>query len=367
LFIYLGLLLEATGMARAMVRFIASLVGHVRGGLEYVLIAAMYLVSGISGAKAADMAAVAPVLFPEMRQAGRHPGDMVGLLNASGAMAETIPPSIVLITIGSVTGVSIAALFRGGLLPAAVAALCLAVLARWRAAARDKKSTAANVVKKATWSEVGAAFLTALPALVLPFLIRYAVLEGVATATEVSTIGVVYTLIVALFMRRVVAWDRMGPILVETASLTGAILFIIGTANAMGWALTQSGFSHDLADFIRTMALGPAGFLAISIIVFIVLGSFLEGIPAVVLFGPLLFPIALAVGIDEVHYAMVAILSMGLGLFTPPFGLGFYMSCAIGKVSPDVAMARAWPYLGAVAVALILVAVSPWLSAGFPW
>jgi TRAP-type C4-dicarboxylate transport system permease large subunit len=123
LFVFLGLLIEMTGMARAMVAFLASLLGHVRGGLLYVLVGAMYLVSGISGSKAADMAAVAPVLFPEMKARGAKPGDLVALLAATGAQTETIPPSLVLITIGSVTGVSIAALFTGGLLPGVVLAI----------------------------------------------------------------------------------------------------------------------------------------------------------------------------------------------------------------------------------------------------
>src|SRR5580693_3310009 len=132
LFVFLGLLIEMTGMARAMVAFLANLLGHVRCGLHYVLVAAMYLVSGISGAKAADMAAVAPVLFPEMKARGAKPGDLVALLSATGAQTETIPPSLVLITIGSVTGVSIAALFTGGLLPAVVLAVLLCCVVRWR-------------------------------------------------------------------------------------------------------------------------------------------------------------------------------------------------------------------------------------------
>src|SRR5215212_7063447 len=132
LFVFLGLLIEMTGMARAMVGFLASLLGHVRGGLSYVLIGAMYLVSGISGSKAADMAAIAPVLFPEMKQRGAKPGELVALLAATGAQTETIPPSLVLITIGSVTGVSIAALFTGGLLPAVVVGACLCAVVWWR-------------------------------------------------------------------------------------------------------------------------------------------------------------------------------------------------------------------------------------------
>src|SRR4029079_10174044 len=125
LFVFLGILIDMTGMARAMVAFLASLLGHVRGGLSYVLLGAMYLVPGISGAKAADMAAVAPVLFPEMKARGMKPGELVSLLAASGAQTETIPPSLVLITIGAVTGVSIAALFTGGMLPGLVLALTL--------------------------------------------------------------------------------------------------------------------------------------------------------------------------------------------------------------------------------------------------
>src|SRR6185312_16007951 len=137
MFVFLGLLMEMTGIARVMVAFLAALVGHVRGGLSYVLLGAMYLVSGISGSKAADMAAVAPVLFPEMKRRGVPPGELIALLSASGAMSETIPPSLVLLTIGSVTGISIAALFNGGLVPALVLALALVILARIRSRGED--------------------------------------------------------------------------------------------------------------------------------------------------------------------------------------------------------------------------------------
>jgi tripartite ATP-independent transporter DctM subunit len=360
LFVFLGLLIEMTGMARAMVAFLSSLLGHVRGGLSYVLLGAMYLVSGISGSKAADMAAVAPVLFPEMKRRGFHEGELVSLLSASGAMSETIPPSLVLITIGSVTGVSIAALFTGGLMPALVLAAGLALIARWRGRNEDLSG-----VVRPPWPMIGKAFIVALPALVLPFVIRTAVIEGVATATEVSTIGIVYAIIVGILVYRQFPLRRLYPMLVETAALSGAILLIIGTATGMAWALTQSGFSRQLAAAMTLMPGGAAGFLAVSIVAFVVLGSVLEGIPAIVLFGPLLFPSARLVGIHEVHYAMVVILAMGIGLFAPPFGVGYYAACAIGRVSPDAAMRRIWPYLLAVLAGLIVVAAVPWFSIGF--
>jgi tripartite ATP-independent transporter DctM subunit len=360
LFVFLGLLIEMTGMARAMVAFLASLLGHVRGGLHYVLLAAMYLVSGISGSKAADMAAVAPVLFPEMKARGAKPGDLVALLAATGAQTETIPPSLVLITIGSVTGVSISALFTGGLLPSVVLAFTLSALVWWRYRGEDL-----GHVKKAGAGEVVRTFIIALPALALPFVIRAAVVEGIATATEVSTIGIVYGFVIGLLIYRRFDWRRLLPMLIDTACLSGAILLIIGTATGMAWGLTQSGFSRGLAVAMTGLPGGAASFIAVSIVAFVVLGSVLEGIPAIVLFGPLLFPIARAVGVHEVHYAMIIILAMGMGLFAPPFGVGYYAACAIGRVDPAEGIRPILGYMLALLAGLIVVAIFPWISIGF--
>ena len=359
LFVFLGLLIEMTGMARAMVGFLAGLLGHVRGGLQYVLIGAMYLVSGISGAKAADMAAVAPVLFPEMRERGAKPGDLVALLSATGAQTETIPPSLVLITIGSVTGVSIAALFTGGLLPGLVLAVMLCAVV-WRRYRHEDLSH----VKRANITQIGLAFLVALPAIALPFVIRGAVVGGVATATEVSTIGIVYSALAGLLIYRKFDWRRLYPMLTETASLSGAILLIIGAATGMAWALTQSGFSASLATLMTGLPGGAPMFLAVTIVAFIVLGSVLEGIPAIVLFGPLLFPIAKQVGVHEVHYAMVVILAMGIGLFAPPFGVGYYAACAISRIHPDEGIKPMVGYMLALLVGTIIIAAVPWISIG---
>ncbi|MFG1425326.1 TRAP transporter large permease subunit [Xanthobacter sp. VTT E-85242] len=360
LFVFLGQLIEMTGMAKAMVQFLASMLGHVKGGLHYVLVGAMYLVSGISGSKAADMAAVAPVLFPEMKKRGAKEGDLVALLAATGAQTETIPPSIVLITIGSVTGVSIAALFTGGLLPGVILAITLCGLVWWRYRGEDLSH-----VKKATAREIGRAFVVALPALALPFVIRTAVIEGVATATEVSTIGIAYSIVAGLLLYRQFNWRRLKPMLVETASLSGAILLIIGTATAMAWSLTQSGFSHSLAKSMTGLPGGAGTFMAVSIVAFIILGSVLEGIPAIVLFGPLLFPIAQALGIHQVQYAMVVVLAMGIGLFAPPFGVGYYAACAISRIHPNDGMRPIVGYIVAMLIGLVIVALVPWISIGF--
>jgi len=160
-------------------------------------------------------------------------------------------------------------------------------------------------------------------------------------------------------------WAALRPMLVATACLSGAILLIIGTATGMAWGLTQSGFSHTLASAMRGLPGGAATFMAASIVVFVVLGSVLEGIPAIVLFGPLLFPVARAVGVNEVHYAMVVILAMGIGLFAPPFGVGYYAACAIGRVEPAQGMRPIWGYMLVLVIGTIVVAAVPWISIGF--
>lgn len=358
LFVLLGLVMQFTGLAEAMIKFFVTIFGGVRGGLQYVLLGAMYVVSGISGSKAADMAAVAPVLVPEMQKRGVADRDLLSLLASSGAMAETIPPSIVLIIVGSVTGLSISALFTAGLLPAFIAALCLGALI-WFQSRKDEPG------KKSSLRQIGKALVVALPALALPVLIRTSVVEGVATATEVSTLGILYVLVAGLVIYRKFEWLKIYPALVTTASMNGAIMIIIGFASAMAWCLTQSGFSFALIQMVTTLPGGAVTFMIVSIVLFFLLGSLLEGIPALVLFAPLLYPAASTLGIDQIHYAMVTLIALGIGLVTPPFGVGYYAASAISGIKADAALTRIWPYLGAVFIALILVALFPWLSTGF--
>jgi tripartite ATP-independent transporter DctM subunit len=362
LFVILGMLMEMTGIASAIVRFLVSALGHVRGGLYYVLVGAMYLVSGISGSKAADMAAIAPVLFPEMKAHGAKEGELLALLAATGAQTETIPPSLVLITIGSVTGVSIAALFTGGLLPGLLLGLALCFVVRMRLRRMEPDG---SVLPKASWREVGRSFVVAVPGLGLPFVIRYAVISGATTATEVSTVGVVYSVLVGLLIYRRFDWRSLLPMLVETAALSGAILLIIGAATGMSWALTQSGFSQELAAAMQALPGGKAAFLGVSILAFVILGSVLEGIPSIVLFGPLLFPIARSMGVNEVHYAIVVVLAMGVGLFAPPFGVGYYSACAVSRINPDAGLKPIVGYLVTLILGLIVIAAVPWFSTGF--
>ncbi|KQU50065.1 hypothetical protein ASG72_18880 [Bosea sp. Leaf344] len=357
IFVLLGCVLDATGMGKAIVDFLASMLGHVRAGMSYVLLGSLFLVSGISGSKVSDMATVAPALFPEMKRRGYKPKELIALLATGAAMAETVPPSIVLIVLGSVAGVSIAGLFTSGFLVAMVLLLVLAVLARWKAGIESLGG-----VRRAPLAVIWKAALIAAPALVLPFLIRSAVGGGVATATEVSTIAVVYAMIVGIVLYGGISLRKFYAMLVETAALSGAILMILGAASAMAWALTQTGFANQLAIWMANLPGGWMAFMGITILVFIILGCVLEGLPALVLMAPLMFPIAKKLGINDVHYSMVVVTSMNIGLMTPPIGIGFYIACKIGNVSPDEAMSAIWPYLVALLAGLILIAAFPIIS-----
>jgi tripartite ATP-independent transporter DctM subunit len=360
IFVLLGCVLDATGMGKAIVDFLASLLGHIRAGMSYVLLGSLFLVSGISGSKVSDMATVAPALFPEMKRRGYKPKELIALLSTGAAMADTVPPSIVLIVLGSVAGVSIAGLFTSGFGIAMVLLVVLAVLARWKARGESLQG-----VRRAPLSTVGRTMLIAAPALVLPFLIRGVVGGGIATATEVSTIAVLYAIIVGIFLYGGIGWRKFYAMLVETAALSGAILMILGTALAMAWALTQTGFAQQLANFMTNLPGGWISFMAVTMFVFLVLGCVLEGLPAIVLMAPLMFPIAKRLGINDVHYSMVIVTAMNIGLMTPPIGIGFYIACKIGGVSPDEAMGAIWPYLVALLVGLVVIALVPAFSTVF--
>ncbi|HRO57681.1 MAG TPA: TRAP transporter large permease subunit [Burkholderiaceae bacterium] len=356
-FVLLGCVLDATGMGKAIVDFLASLLGHIKAGMSYVLLGSLFIVSGISGSKVSDMATVAPALFPEMKRRGHKPAGMIALLATGAAMADTVPPSIVLIVVGSIAGVSIAGLFQSGFIVAMVLLLALLLLARWKARNEDMSG-----VKRASPAVVWKVLLIAAPALVLPFLIRSAVVGGIATATEVSTIAVLYALVIGQALYGGIGVRKLYAMLVDTAALSGAILLILGTAAAMAWSIAQSGMVVQLTSFLTSLPGGWISFMAVTVLVFLVLGCILEGLPAVLLLAPIMFPIAAKLGINDVHYAMVVVVAMNIGLMMPPIGVGFYVACRIGDAKPDDVMFAIWPYLGALFVGLIAIALIPWIS-----
>jgi tripartite ATP-independent transporter DctM subunit len=272
-------------------------------------------------------------------------------------MADTVPPSIVLIVLGSVAGVSIAGLFASGFVVALVLLALLMGLARWRA-----RNEIMENVRRAPFATMLRLLVVAAPALVLPFLIRSSVASGIATATEVSTIAVLYAMLIGVVLYGGIGWRKILGMLIETAAMSGAILLILGTALAMAWAITQAGVAQTLADLATGLPGGVFSFMLLSIGIFLILGCVLEGLPALVLMSPLMFPIARDLGINDVHYAMVIVVAMNIGLMTPPIGIGFFLACRIGSVSPDQAIRAVWPYILALLAGLAIIAAFPWIS-----
>ena len=220
-------------------------------------------------------------------------------------------------------------------------------------------------MRRAPMSIIGRTALIAAPALALPFMIRSLVGGGIATATEVSAIAVVYAFVIGVVLYGGIPRRRVVPMLVETVAMSGAILLILGTASAMSWALTQSGFARDLTALMAGLPGGPAIFLVASIVVFLILGCVLEGLPAIVLLAPIMFPLARTLGINDIHYAMVVVTAMNIGLMAPPIGIGFYIACKIAGISPDQVMGRIWPYLAALLTGLAVIAAVPALSTAY--
>jgi tripartite ATP-independent transporter DctM subunit len=360
-FIWAGLIMERGGISLRLVRFAMALVGHLRGGLLQVVVLTIYLVSGISGSKVADVVAVGSVLRGELKKQGYGSEQGAAVLAASAAMSETIPPSLAMLVLGSVAPISIGTLFIAGLLPAAVIAALLMVL-NWFLAVRQ----GAPRMPRATGPELARAAAVAVLPLVMPVLMVVGIRFGIATPTEISAVAVLYGLILACGVYRAFGLRELVGIVVECGLLAGMVLFIIAAAGSFAWTLTAANLPVALIALLHTLGDSPAAFLIGSLALLVVVGSLLEGLPALIILGPLLIPIAGQYGIDSIHYAMVIILAMGIGIFIPPIGIGFYIACAVAESRIETASRAMVPYLMVLVLGVLAVAFVPWFTHALP-
>ncbi|MBV8354850.1 MAG: TRAP transporter large permease [Candidatus Eremiobacteraeota bacterium] len=360
-FILAGLVMERGGLSLRLVRFVHALVGHLRGGLLQVMVVSMYLVSGLSGSKAADVAAVGSVMRNMLASEGYSAGEGAAVLAASAAMGETVPPSIAMLVLGSITSLSIAALFVGGLIPAAVIGACLMALIYVRARLARVRSA-----PRAPLPVLARATLGAVPPLLMPVMLFGGILLGVATPTEVSSFAVIYGVALAAFFYREMNVRALRTTIVDAATLTGMILFILATANAFSWSLTVAGLPQRLVETLHGTGDSAAIFLVGSVVLLILVGSLLEGLPALNVLAPLLIPIATAIRISPLHYGIVLVIAMGVGAFMPPAGVGFSVCCAIQQTDIETASRAMIPYLAVLVGGLLIVTFVPWLTLVLP-
>ena len=361
LFILAGALMETGGIAHRLVALAVALVGWIRGGLGMAVITAEYIFSGISGSTVADVSAVAATTIPGMVRAGYSKELAVAIVSAASAMGILVPPCILMIVIGSVASLSVAALFTAGFLPAVVLALVLMVYVWWRA---GKSGIAAEPLPTAVG--IARAFWHALIPLGMPAIIFGGILGGIMTPTEASVIAVLYAAIVGLFVYREVKWRDLPEIIVKSAMVTGAVGLLLGTAGLVSWFLTVQQMP---ATLIRIMTMVPGSalvFLFATAIIFVFFGAVIEGLPAVVILLPSLLPVAKGLSIDPIHYAIVIVAAVGIGLFLPPIGVGLFIACGIADVSVDRATRAMMPFVIVLTVGLVIIILVPWITLVLP-
>ena len=359
-FILVGYLMEANGMSVRLIELLQRAVGHMRGGLNVVMVMSMVLFSGISGSKMADVAAVGSVLIPAARRTKQNPGSAVALLAASAVMAETIPPCINLIILGFVANLSIGGLFVAGLLPAGLMALALiavSIIFGKRPASNEPRAAPVSGL----WSGAIASFG-------LIFLIFAGFKSGFATATEISAFAALYAIVVGSVVFRELSLKAATHCFIQAATRSGLVLFIVAAAQSLAFILTLQQVPHAVGDMMLALSKtnGVWLFMLLSIAVLIVMGSVLEGAAALIIFGPLLLPVAVRLGIDPLHFGVVLVIAMGIGLFAPPLGLGLYGACLIGNVPIEQTVKPIMGYLGLLFLCLLVVAFVPAISTMLP-
>jgi tripartite ATP-independent transporter DctM subunit len=362
-FILVGYVMEANGMSVRLIELLERAVGRMRGGLNVVMVLSMVIFSGISGSKMADVAAVGSVLIPAARKSRQDPGGAVALLAASAVMAETIPPCINLIILGFVANISIGGLFVAGLLPAGFMALVLiaSAIAFGRRTPRAEWDARARKPMRELW---GGAVVT----VGLVLFIFGGFKSGFATATEISAFAAIYALVVGALMFRELTPRTAARTFVHAATRSGLVLFIVAAAQSVAFVLTLQQIPHALGEMMIAVSntSGSWLFMLLSIAILIVMGSVLEGAAALIIFGPLLLPVAVQLGIGALHYGVVLVIAMGIGLFAPPLGLGLYGACLIGGVPVEVTVRPMMRYLGLLLACLLVIAFVPAITLWLP-
>jgi tripartite ATP-independent transporter DctM subunit len=361
-FILVGYLMEANGMSVRLIALLERMVGRMRGGLNVVMVLSMVIFSGISGSKMADVAAVGSVLIPAARRSRQNPGNAVALLAASAVMAEAIPPCINLIILGFVANLSIGGLFMAGIVPAILMALALiavAVLFGTRTPVSDDATAA--VPAWDLWT--GAAATVGLIVLIFG-----GFKSGFATATEISAFAALYALVVGSVIFRELGWRAAVRSFTQSAIRSGLIMFIVAAAQSLAFVLTLQQVPHMLGDALvhLSQSSGTWLFMLLSIAILIVMGSVLEGAAALIIFGPLLVPVAAQLGIAPLHFGVVLVIAMGIGLFAPPLGLGLYGACLVGNVPIEQTVRPIFGYLGLLLICLLVIAFVPPLTLWLP-
>ncbi len=362
-FIFAGDLMVRGGIAHRLIRFAAGLVGHLRGGLGQVNVVASTLFGGISGSAVADASAVGGLMIPQMAARGYDKDYAVNVTVNAAIIALMIPPShnMILYSIAAGGNVSVADLFTAGIIPGLLLAAALMFTAWWVARKRGYPAEPFP-----GFARVGYYLLASLPGILLIGIIFGGVRSGIFTATESSCIAVLYAFLVAMLVYRELNWDGFVEAVMGAVRTTAMVLLVIGTAASFGWLMAFLQVQTLIIAAISAVSDNPIIVLLMINIILLVLGTFMDMAPMVIISTPILLPVVKAFGIDPVHFGVVMILNAGIGLNTPPVGTVLFVGCAVGGISIREAMRTIWPFFGASIAVLLAVTYIPALSLWLP-
>src|SRR3954447_9575468 len=360
-FIFAGSLMERCGMSHALVDLARAMVGWLRGGLGMSVIVVSYFFSDMCGSKMAEVSALGATLMPPLRRAGYRPEEDCSLIAAGTAMGMLVPPAIFMIVLGEVTNTSAVALFLAGFVPAAVIAVCLCILVLIQAHLLGwPKDT------RPSWRFLLTALRDAAVPMVIPVVIFGGFYLGAFTATEAGAIVALYSLLAARFYYRNVSWMQIGRIAYDSAVLTAAVVFLLAVATIFQYLMGVSGVPLLLGELLRPLESQHWLFLIVVALITMLFGMVLDGLPAVVVLIPVVFPIATKIGINPIHFDIVQTAAVGIGLFLPPMGVGLLMALRFADISAMQHARAYWPYIVALLIGLLLIILVPEFSLAIP-
>lgn len=360
-FVLAGALMSYGGITIRIVRFCNALVGQIRGGLALANVGACMIFAGISGTAAADAASVGGVMIPAMKKAGYDSKFSCALTAAASTCGPLIPPSLPMVIAGTMVGLSVGKLFVAGAIPGFLVGFSLMGLAYYYSVKRGYPKG-----EKTSLKEIFASFLDAFWAIALTVIILGGIVFGIFTPTEAAFIGVFYSLIVGLFVYKELKLSDLPKIFIESAISTVAIMMLVGFANIFAWIMASDQIPQMVADAMLGVSREPWILLLMINLLLLFVGTFMETIASLIILYPVLYTVTTAVGIDPIHFTMIAVLNLVIGLVTPPVGVCLFIACGIGKISLVEITKAIGPFLAVLLIVLALVTYVPQITLFLP-
>ena len=360
-FILAGNFLTHGGVARRMINFASSMVGHWHGGLGLAAVVACALFAAVSGSSPATVVAIGSILLPAMVKAGFPKEFGAGVITTAGGLGILIPPSIVMVMYSITTNTSVGELFMAGVIPGALLALLLGLTTWWRA----KKGNYPRL-PKASWNQRLKALRESIWGLLLIVIVMGGIYSGMFTPTEAAAMSAVYAFIVAVFVYKDLTLKDVPRMLLNSANMSAMLLYIITNAVLFSFVLANENVPQQLADWLINMGLGPIAFLLVVNILLLIAGNFMEPSSIILILAPILFPVAVQLGIDPIHFGVLIVVNMEIGMCTPPVGLNLYVASGITKMGITELTVAVWPWLLTMLAFLGLVTYVPMISLWLP-